>query len=67
MTVEKRDPPTKKTKLDFHKMKPGDSLYIKGSTRARIIQAFCQYLAKGKYSVRKEGEGYRFYLLKEGE
>ena len=61
--IEKKDPPIKK-KPKFDKLSPGDSVYIEGMPRATIIQAFCQYLAKGKYSVRKEGDGYRFYLLK---
>lgn len=64
--VERKDPPISK-KLKFEKLKPGDSAYIEGVSRATIIQAFCQYLAKGKYSVRKENGGYRFYLLKDGE
>jgi len=44
-------------------MKPGDSFYIEGKTPSMIVQAFGYFLAKGKYTIEREGDGYRFFLL----
>lgn len=71
MKIDKnKTPPKKRVKWKFDEMKPGDSFPFKGDSKDRsaVAQAFSQFLAKGRYSIIKEGDGYRFYwLMKEDE
>jgi hypothetical protein len=55
--------PKRRSKWKFDQMKPGDSFHFKGKAPTVVATAFGYYLAKGKYSIRREGDGYRFYLL----
>jgi hypothetical protein len=65
MKIDKGKPlPKRKNKWNFNEMKPGDSFYFEAASHSTAIIAFGYYLAKGKYSLKKEGNGYRFYLLK---
>ena len=54
-------------RIPFEKLKPGESLYIEGRKRTAIAQSFCQYMGQGRYSIKKESKGFRFYLLNKGE
>lgn len=69
MKFEKRDPPTTKpvsgTKYKFEEMEDGDTFYVEGVTRNALQTSFGMYCAKGRYTIRKEGKGWRFYLLKQ--
>jgi len=48
---------------EFDDMGPGDSFHYKGHRNSLIIK-FGYYCAKGMYRTEKEGDGWRFYLLK---
>lgn len=48
----------------FGKMQPGESFHFEDVRPQAVIASFCHFLGKGRYSVRKEGNGYRFYLIK---
>lgn len=53
----------KETESIFDTMEPGDSRYYEGSRNGLIIK-FGYWCAKGLYRTEKEGDGWRFYLLK---
>lgn len=57
----------KKPHIPFDDLEKKGSIHIEGRTKSQIVQAFSQYLAKGRYSLRKEGNGYRLFLLNKGE
>lgn len=67
MKIEQRKlPPSRKPRKwgeTFDQMKPGDSFYFEGKPTT-VISSFGFHCAKGRYSVRKEGNGHRFYLVK---
>lgn len=59
--IESDKPP--KPESIFESMKPGDSFYYEGSRNSTIIR-FGYHCAQGLYRTEKEGDGWRFYLLK---
>ena len=68
--IEYNKKPTKRRSKwvsEFEKMKPGGSFAFKDASAPSVAMAFAYWLAQGKYSIRREGDGYRFYLLKPEE
>ena len=63
MKIDRDKLPKRRFQWRFRNMKPGDSFYIEGKTPSMIVQAFGYFLAKGKYTIEREGDGYRFFLL----
>lgn len=62
--IEKKELPSRgRWAAEFDKMEPGDSFHFQGGYAA-VIAAFGSWMAKGNYALRKEGTGYRFFLLK---
>lgn len=66
MKIEKGKPvkPARSKRWAFEKMKEGDSFVFEDAAPSTVLIAFGCYLAKGKYTIRREGKGYRFHLLK---
>ncbi len=58
-----KEPKRKLTKYRFDQMEPGDSFYYEGSRTAPII-SYGYYRVQGEYKTEKEGNGWRFHLLK---
>jgi len=52
----------KPTKWGFEGMKPGDSFYFEGINHRIVCTAYSYYLARGKYTITKEGKGFRFQI-----
>jgi len=58
-----KKPKGKAKKYPFDKMKPGDSFYYEGSRTGPII-SYGYYRVQGEYKTEREGNGWRFHLLK---
>jgi hypothetical protein len=50
--------------FDFENMKVGDSFFYEGSRNSAIVP-FIYRFSSGAYKTEKEGNGWRFHLLKE--
>lgn len=65
--VPKKPKPRKRIRASdnypFDDMNPGDSFYYEGSRNAAIV-SFVYRLASGFYETEKDGDGWRFRLLK---
>lgn len=57
----------KPSKWNFEGMVPGDSFYFEGKQPSQVAIAYGYWLAHGKYTIEKEGNGYRFHLTKKGK
>lgn len=71
MKIEKVPPPKSganitRNELPFAEMKPGDSFWFETVAYGpqTVRRAFGDFLIKGRFTIRAEGKGYRFYLLK---
>lgn len=58
-----KTPRERKSKWGFEEMKEGDSFYFDVKPQ-QIAISYGYYLSRGKYTIEKEGDGYRFYLNK---
>lgn len=46
----------------FRQMQPGDSFYFEGVKPVTVVTLYGTTLARGRYTIRREGMGYRFFV-----
>lgn len=48
----------------FERMKPGDSFHFEGVKPQTVVTSYAYFCIRGRYAIRRDGDGYRFYLTK---